>query len=170
MRITTKGFVVHKQDLKDIDVLATIFTESHGLLKAVAQKAKKRSQLLALLEPFQESTFTINQTENLGTIYRLESGTLFPGIRTSYEVYVLACHFTLIIKALLPLNMPHPALYSLYRQYLFLLSENAYNKEQVCLDFYGAVLYTEGLAAEAKPVSKIDFRKAIYNYCGVTIE
>lgn len=119
MRITTKGFVVHKQDLKDIDVLATIFTESHGLLKAVAQKAKKRSQLLALLEPFQESTFTINQTENLGTIYRLESGTLFPGIRTSYEVYVLACHFTLIIKALLPLNMPHPALYSLYRQYLF---------------------------------------------------
>lgn len=172
MRITTNGFVVQKQDLKDVDILVTLFTNEHGLLKAVAQKAKKRSLILANLEPFQESVFIINRTENnLGTIYHIDPLLRYPGIRSSYEAYMLANQFTIIARQLLPLDMPHPALYSVYRQYLFLLSNNAYNNsERLCTDFYGAVLYAEGLASEASPVSKIQFQKAIYDYCGVLLE
>ena len=170
MRMTTSGFVVHKQDLKDFDILVTIFSREHGVIKAVAQKAKKKPHILAQLELFQESVFIINKTDTLGSIYHIDPIVFFPGIRNSYEAYMLASHFTVVARTLLPIDMPHPALYSIYRQYLFLLSENAYNSTQISADFYGAVLHAEGLAEEARPVSKTHFTKVLYEYCGVLIE
>lgn len=170
MRITTNGFVVHKQDLNDFDILVTLFSQEHGLLKAVAQRAKKKPQLLAQLELFQEAAFIINRTEALGVIYQVDPIAFLPGIRDSYDSYMLASHFTIVTRTLLPFDMPHAALYSIYRQYLFLLSDNAYNSKQICLDFYGDVLYAEGLAIEKKPIAKARFRQIIYEYCGVTLE
>lgn len=170
MHITTNGFVVHKQDLKDFDILVTILSLEHGLFKAVAPRAKKKSNVLAQLEPFQESVFIINRTENLGTIYHIDPKTFFTGIRDSYEAYLLASHFTITIRALLPPDMPNPALYNLYRQYLYLVSETPYNKLSISEAFYGAVLHAEGLAEKNEPVPELRFKKAIYEYCGVILD
>lgn len=170
MHITANGFVVHKQDLKDFDILVTIFSLEHGLFKAIAPRAKKKSNILAQLELFQESVFIVNRSENLGNIYHIDPKTFFTEIRDSYEAYLLASKFTIIIRALLPPDMPNPALYNLYRQYLYLLSKTPYNKQSICEEFYGAVLQAEGLAEKTEPVTALHFKKAIYEYCGVILD
>ena len=94
-----EGIVLKTIKLGEADRIVTIFTRSHGKVRAVAKGVRKtKSRFGGRLEPFTLVDLLIYRGRNLDTITSADIRDHFKGVRDDYPSYTCACALAELVE------------------------------------------------------------------------
>jgi len=97
----TRGIILKKADLSDIDRLLTVYTEKFGKILVRAKGiGKKESKLKSLIEPFNIYEFSLAKSKNIDVLAGSYLIKEFIYLRQNLENLSLAIYFTELIDKL----------------------------------------------------------------------
>lgn len=164
MEYKITGIILSHTLIEDTDVLVSIYSREKGKLSALYKKAKKRDDVMASLEIFNENDFVLSERKIWDAVYSIDIKTTFYNIRGNYEAFLAAAYFAKTVDRLTPKNNPTPELYELLRS-VFLMLDNGQNPDNVREYFHVNTLKIEGLLSEHKiAVTADEFERVISEY------
>lgn len=115
------AFVLHRRQYSETSLHLELLTPEHGRIGCIARAARgSRSQLPALLQPFQEVSLDWSGSGDLVRLARAEA--LGTAIRLPPQATLAGLYCNELLVRLLPRQDPHPLLYARYRQTLHALA------------------------------------------------
>src|SRR3990167_10603284 len=120
----TKGFIIKRYNFAEADRLVTIFTEEHGIVRAIAKGVRRPlSKLAGNIELFCLTDFLIAEGRNLDIVSGAEIIKCYFKMRNGLETTSKSFYFSEIIEKMLAENDPHPRIFALLENVLENLNE-----------------------------------------------
>ena len=109
-----EGIVLKTIKLGEADRIVTVFTRSHGKVRAVAKGVRKtKSRFGGRLEPFTHVQLMIYKGRNLDTITSADILRSFDEVRTDYQCLTAAAAFAEAVEKITPEREEAPSIYAL---------------------------------------------------------
>lgn len=118
-RIMADGFLVRKVDgRRDGDVLLTFFTETHGVITAIAYQATRSRKRFSVLEPFHTLRVELDEREEVAQLHNASILTPRMGYLSDLDRMMSASRALGWVRTALPARAPVPELWTLLSTFL----------------------------------------------------
>ena len=127
MLFTDQGIILLRQEFREADRVASVYTKEHGRLNVrVPGVLRATGKLKAISEPFAcaDVRVYVRRGGVMGTLTGGKIRTVFPKIRTDLKRTALALHFCELVLRLTPLHQPSEGKFNLLYQALTELEQS----------------------------------------------
>lgn len=121
----TKGIILHKSDLREVDQLFSIYTEHYGKVSAIGRGTKKMtSKLNGQLSYFGEIYLMLARGRAYDHVAAAEMVTNFSAVRTDLKKIVLVSFALELVDKLTRVEEPDRRIYNLLIKYIDSVNNN----------------------------------------------
>ena len=116
MLITDQAILLQRQDMREQDIIVSLYTRTYGRMYARIPGVKRAtSKLKALGEPLTCGDYRLYTKRGgvISTVTGGKIGSVFPGIRRRLACTALALHCAELVARLTPLHQPSPQKFEL---------------------------------------------------------
>lgn len=125
-RAHCQAMVIGSMEYREADRIVTLFTEEHGVVRALARGARRSTKRFGgALELFARLSVRLVIREGLSTLEDAEIQTIFPSIRQDFARIGFASYACELVGALLPEGMANGRVFRLLETYLRHLDSTA---------------------------------------------
>jgi DNA repair protein RecO (recombination protein O) len=152
----TEAIILRTKDLGESDLIVTFFSSLYGSLKGVAKGARRSSKRFVN----SLSTFSLVDVEfserRSGDLVWVESSELldgFPGIRSDYNLLLMASYMVEMTETLFPSNVPSSEMFQLLRWALGSISKRQ-NADETMISFQARAMNIGGFGINLSRCSR----------------